>query len=73
MPGNDNASDVEPQRKDTGISPVRSSWTDSESPSIAVVEAVAAVTGREPTDLPPLADRLDTDALDGLVAEEAPG
>jgi hypothetical protein len=38
----------------------------SESVSLAVVDAVAAVTGRRPTALPPLADCIETDALDAL-------
>lgn len=37
-------------------------------PSDAVVAAVAAVTDRDPLSLPPLADAIDPDALDGLFA-----
>lgn len=42
-------------------------WDQAERPSIAVVEAVAAETDRDPTDVPPLQGRIDTDALDTLV------
>jgi hypothetical protein len=42
-------------------------YRDAESPSTAVVEAVAMATDRDPLDLPILADALDTDALDALV------
>lgn len=40
--------------------------TDTESVSGAVVCAVSAITGREPSSLPLLADALDPDALDAL-------
>lgn len=33
----------------------------------AIVDAVAAVTGNSPTELPPLHDSVDTDALERLV------
>ncbi|UIP01516.1 hypothetical protein Hbl1158_15375 (plasmid) [Halobaculum sp. CBA1158] len=36
-------------------------------PSIAVIEAVAAVTGRDPTALPPLEDRIDVDGLNDVL------
>lgn len=37
-----------------------------ESATVAVVEAIAAVLGTEPIELPPLYDAIDTDALDAL-------
>ena len=36
------------------------------SPSVAVVETVSEITGRDPLDLPTLNDIVDTDALDVL-------
>lgn len=36
-------------------------------PSEAVVDAVATAEGRDPLDLSPLYDAIDTDALDSLV------
>ncbi|MFB6106468.1 MAG: HalOD1 output domain-containing protein [Halobacteriaceae archaeon] len=39
-------------------------------PSTAVVEAVGARSGREPTDLGPLAETIDPDALDDLFAPD---
>ena len=39
---------------------------DDTTPSEAVVDAVAAVSGTEPEDLPPLYDSIDPDALDQL-------
>lgn len=42
-------------------------WSRNGQPSIAVVEAVAAVTGRDTTDVPPLYDFLNPDALDALA------
>ncbi|MFB6139261.1 MAG: HalOD1 output domain-containing protein [Halosimplex sp.] len=35
--------------------------------SVAVVEAIAAVDGREPDEIPPLFETVDTDALDRLA------
>lgn len=43
----------------------------TESVSLAVVSAVAAVTGVSPTRLPPLADCIETDALDALFESPA--
>lgn len=40
-----------------------------ESPSLAVVQAVATLTGRSVRTLPPLGERIDPDSLDGLVME----
>lgn len=40
----------------------------TESISLAVVRAVSAVEGREPDSLPPLANVLDPEALEGLFA-----
>ncbi|MFC7096843.1 HalOD1 output domain-containing protein [Halobaculum marinum] len=41
--------------------------------SIRVVECVAEATGREPTDLPPLYDVVDPDALDDLFTAGGDG
>jgi len=37
---------------------------------MVVVDAVAAATGRDPTDLPPLHRSIDTDALDALTTDD---
>jgi hypothetical protein len=42
-------------------------WSDAESPAIAVVEAVSAVTGQDPTEMSPLHDAVDADALNELI------
>lgn len=42
-------------------------WTDSLPPSIGVVETVAAIEGRDPTELPSLSERCNADSLDVLV------
>ena len=41
--------------------------------SMAVVRAVSAIEDRDPLSLPPLANVLDTDALDTLFAPRADG
>jgi len=45
----------------------RYDWADV-TPSVAVVEALGRVTGREPTDLPRLNEPVDPDALDALCS-----
>ncbi|WP_458190852.1 HalOD1 output domain-containing protein [Haladaptatus sp. NG-WS-4] len=42
-------------------------WSQATEPSIAVVDTVAADTGREPTDIPPLYNSIYPDALDALL------
>lgn len=50
---------------------VRHEWDPSEDPSMAVVETVAAATGRTMDTLEPLQNYVDVDALDALVASAA--
>lgn len=59
--------------EDTDLNTFETDWTPSGRPSTAVIEAVAAVTGREPTDLPSLHRRVDVDALDALVTHGVQG
>lgn len=40
-------------------------------PSLAVVEAVSAVTGGAPNELPPLHGAVDTDSLDELLSDRS--
>jgi len=47
-------------------------WSGGDSPSIAVAEAVAAVTNRSVTALPPVQEVVDADALDMLVRSGDP-
>ncbi|ELZ29288.1 hypothetical protein C475_03689 [Halosimplex carlsbadense 2-9-1] len=47
-------------------------WGEEDSPSIAVAEAVAAVTNRNVTALPPVQGVVDADALDMLVRSGDP-
>jgi hypothetical protein len=53
--------------EDTPTQFVTYEWGEEVQPSTAVVEAVAATTGQEPTDLPPLYDCVDGEALDTLL------
>lgn len=46
---------------------VRQPITDDDPPSRATYLAVSRATGRDPLDLPPLAECVDTDALDSLT------
>jgi hypothetical protein len=47
--------------------PVRHRWDGQGRPSVAVVEAVAATIGRDPTEMTPLQRTVDVDALDSLL------
>lgn len=47
----------------------RVTWAET-SPSVAIVETLSDVTGRDPTELPTLNDTIDADALDMLCASE---
>jgi hypothetical protein len=50
---------------------VRHNWQQSDQPSVMVVEAVAAATDRNTTDLSPLQETIDADALDTLLDGQA--
>jgi hypothetical protein len=52
---------------ETNLATVRHEWRQSGDPSVALVEAVAAATDRTVTDLPPLQQSIDPDALDALL------
>lgn len=52
-------------------SPVAEATVENdESTSVVVLTAVAAVSNRSIDDLPPLYERVNTDALDGLFLDE---
>jgi hypothetical protein len=51
---------------------VRHDWTQSTHPSVVIVETVAAATNRPTTDLPPLQETLDVEALDTLFDGRQP-
>lgn len=53
------------------MSQVQTLETDSRRPSQAVIDAVAAVEGTPPTELPPLYDVVDPEALDNVFAGKA--
>ena len=52
---------------------VRHEWSETERPSTAVIEAIAATTGRDPTSMSPLYDYLDPGALDILMTPQGDG
>jgi len=52
---------------DSNPTVVRRNWEQSERPCVIILEAVAAATGRAETDLPPLRDSVDPDALDTVL------
>ncbi|WP_336035039.1 HalOD1 output domain-containing protein [Halobacterium yunchengense] len=51
----------------------RSDWSTADSPSEAVVHAVAAGTDVDPVELDPLQKYVDVDALDALVRSASDG
>lgn len=48
---------------------VRTEYSSDAPPSEAIVRALAAASGAEPTDLEPLYDSIETDALDALLGD----
>ena len=52
---------------DASPTTARQSGEESDRPTVAVVEAVAAATGRPTGELPPLQETLDADALNALL------
>jgi len=50
---------------------LRLDWTEYGEPSSGVVEAVSRATDERATDLPPLHDAVETDALNVLLTDEA--
>ena len=52
---------------ETNPATVRHEWGQSDDPSVALVEAVAAATDRMATDLPSLQQAVDPAALDALL------
>lgn len=47
--------------------PVRTDWAESETPVVAVTEALATATGRDIADIGPIQRYVDVDALNTLV------
>ena len=45
----------------------RFTWNDATTPSTAIVETLAAIEGRDPTEYPPLRRCVNTDSLDELL------
>ncbi len=58
-----------PARAGRDENTVQYQWDGDATPSTAVVEAVAATTGREPTALPPLYESVDAEAIDDLFSD----
>lgn len=64
--------DIDGPSIDTDEDPLRTTWDESTPPSVALVEAIEAVTDREQSDPVPLDGWVDTDALDRLLTAEIP-
>ena len=69
-PPSDGADD---HARDPGDVVVHRDWSSGDSPSSAVVEAVAATTGAEPPEMSLLYDVIDPEALDRLVNRASHG
>lgn len=52
--------------------PMQTTWLKASDPCVAIVEAVAVATSREPLDLEPLYGVVDTDALTALLRSPFP-
>lgn len=75
MTRNDSSPSTDPRGEDHGNGgyTVHCDWKSVDSPSSAVVRAVADVTGREVTSIRPLYDAIDPDALDRFLTHGKPG
>lgn len=51
------------------VDPIRTDWTGGVNPIVAIVEAVAAATGREARAAPSLSRCLNTEALNTLLTD----
>ncbi|QLG49170.1 HalOD1 output domain-containing protein [Natrinema halophilum] len=69
MTGNDSSSTTNSRDDDSagGFYTVHCDWNSTDSPSSAVVRAVADVTGRDVTAIQPLYEAIDPDALDRFL------
>lgn len=50
---------------------VQDAWGSDKLPGEAIVDVMAATTGRDPSELPPLQRTVDIDALNALLAADA--
>ncbi|MFB6075181.1 MAG: HalOD1 output domain-containing protein [Haloarculaceae archaeon] len=55
---------------DDGMDEARFDWRDAGRPSQGVIEALTEVTGRGPTEGPPLQQFVDVDAIDALLSRD---
>ncbi|WP_336328647.1 HalOD1 output domain-containing protein [Halovenus sp. HT40] len=60
------ANNSETKFSDTRVNNHVGSWDETDTVPIAVVEAVASMTGQDATEMEPLGEVVDTDALDDL-------
>lgn len=72
IPMENDPSDLGGSDGDIDVEQLSFEWTAGEPPSVAVVEAIAAATGRDPTGVGPIYESVDTDALDALVSGGTP-
>lgn len=63
--------DKESENAGLGQTPYRADWTGYDNPSTAIVEAVAAVVGTDQTDLDPLYEYVEVDALNALLRRDS--
>lgn len=47
--------------------PIRAAWDRDESPTLAIVEAIASALDRDPMEMPPLYEVVETEALDAIL------
>lgn len=68
------SSDSSNQTVNTDTSPttVPHNWRQPNHPGVTIVKAVASATNREMSDLPPLQETLETDALETLLNSQSP-
>ncbi|WP_336328641.1 HalOD1 output domain-containing protein [Halovenus sp. HT40] len=50
---------------------VQTDWSRYEQPALGIVEAIAGIKDKRPTDLPPLGREVDVDALNSLLGADS--
>jgi len=67
MEGWDMGPDVSAQT----FEPFETEWSEGDGPTVAIIEAVAEATDQPPSDLEPLQEHIDGDALERLLTESS--
>lgn len=63
--------DIGPDMSAQSFEPFEAEWSEADGPTVAIIEAVAAATDQALSDLEPLQEHIDGDALEQLLTESS--